>query len=245
MKKMFFLVILSVPTLLALAQKEDKEVFAFTITNYIVNSNDSVSVVQVSLPNSFVKINEKQLGLVKHNFTNNKIDTNSIGYGRCNLIKGNYYYFGVKLYNKNIKPVENDLIYVKVDYPATFKGQFYAMIKNAIYFTKVTDERFYDFETALVLTKSEEDALIDPLVADIRYTGKVMEEQIPEQNKRIEGGIFNGIKLFTGMKTCTAVEVKQFMDYVIARPTKYAGNTWKISETFATWMDSKTPTVIK
>ena len=38
---------------------------------------------------------------------------------------------------------------------------------------------------------------------------------------------------------------QNFIDYVIAQPQKYAGNTWKIAETFATWMAGGTPTVIK
>ena len=85
--------------------------------------------------------------------------------------------------------------------------------------------------------------MIDSLVADIQFTGKEMLQQNDGQDQNISGGIFNGKKLFAAMQTATAAHVKAFLDYVNARPQKYAGNNWKIAETFATWMAGGTPMV--
>jgi hypothetical protein len=43
----------------------------------------------------------------------------------------------------------------------------------------------------------------------------------------------------------TVADVKTFLKYVAARPTKYAGKPWKISEIFATRVVTGAPTVIE
>lgn len=245
MKRYCITLLLSFFSLVLLAQQSgSKEIFAFKITSYIVRLNDSLTTVQVQLPDGNFNIPKDQMGLLKPNYSNTK-DTAIIGWGRCQLIKFDYNYFGIHLYNKDRLPKENDLIYTFFDYPANFKGRLYKLIKNAIYFDRVTEGAFYSFGTAASLNETDENALIDSLVEDIRFTGKEMLKQNNGQDQLIEGGIFNGKKLFDAMQTITAKNVSDFLDYVIARPQKYAGNNWKISETFATWMISKTPTVIK
>lgn len=245
MKRYCLTVLLSVFSLLAIAQQTgSKEIFVFKITNYIVSSSDSISIVQVQLPDGNFSIPKDQLGLLKPNYSNTK-DTAAIGWGRCQLIKGDYNYFAIHLYNNKAKPKENDLVYTYFDYPANFKGRIYKLIKNAIYFERVTEGAFYDFGKAALLNETGETALIDSLVEDIRFTGKEMLKQNNGQDQLIKGGIFNGKKLFDAMQTVSRENVADFIDYVIARPQKYAGNNWKVSETFATWMISETPTVIK
>jgi hypothetical protein len=228
-----------------IAQKENnKELFAFTITSYMVAASDSVFVVQVQLPaGSGVVIEKEQMGLLRRNFTNNNTDTAAIGWGRCQLIKGDYYYFGMHLYNTSKKPQQNDLLYTNISYPAKYKGRMYGLVKNAVFFEHVTGGIFFDFTTPITLTAQNENSLIDSLVADIQFTGREMMKQENMQNQDITSGIFTGKKLFTAMQAVTSNNVKDFLDYVLARPQKYAGNTWKIAETFATWMTNGTPTV--
>lgn len=72
-----------------------------------------------------------------------------------------------------------------------------------------------------------------------------MNEQSQAQNQIIKDGLFKGKQLFDAMQKITSDDVRKFLKYVIARPDNYAGNTWKISETFATWMVSGSPTVIE
>ncbi len=228
-----------------LAQKEStKELFAFTITDYIVPANDSIIVVQVQMPaGSGVVIEKEQMGVLRHNFSNNNNDTGAIGWGRCRIIKGDYYYFGLHLNNTAKKPQKNDVLYTYAVYPAPYKGRLYGLIKNAIYFEHVTEGIFFDFYTPQKLNAEGENSWIDSLVEDIKFTGREMLKQNSGQNQDITTGIFTGKKLFTAMQAITSDNVKDFLDYVIARPQKYAGNTWKIAETFATWMTNGTPTV--
>ncbi|MEI9958991.1 MAG: hypothetical protein WDM90_22360 [Ferruginibacter sp.] len=231
----------------AIAQDETKkDLFGFTITNYIVSPNDSFVIVQVEMPETPKNVLEmKKIGQLRRNYTNAADDTASIGIGKCQLIKGNYYYFGLRLSNKNNLPKENDLLYVFTDYPATYKGRIYGLIRNAIYLTHVTENKFYEFGDAALLDEKKENSLIDSLVADIKYTATEMLQQNNNQDQIIKGGIFDGKKLFAAMQNITSANVKLFLDYVIARPKKYAGNNWKVSETIATWMINETPAVVK
>lgn len=245
MKRKFLLVIYLIISIATSAQSLEKDIFAFTITDYLVNNNDSISIVQVELSNPLIKITDKQLGLLKHNFSNNNEDTASIGHGRCNLIKGSYYYFGIRLYKNSIKPMKNDIVYTKISYPTKYKGQFYNLIRNAVYFEHVTGGNFFDFGSALEMDERKERNLIDSLVADIKFTGEEMQKKSDSQDAMIEEGLFKGKKLFACMQTISAENVKDFIDYVIARPSKYAGNTWKIAEVFATWVMAGTPRVVK
>ncbi len=246
MKKLFLIMCVFAVPIMAMAQtKNEKEVFTFTITDYIVDASDSIKIVQVQLPVASITIDMGQMGLLKHNYTNSKDDTVKIAWGKCRLIKKDYYYFGLHLYNKINTPIKNDLLYTQINYPAKYKGRIYDLVRNAVYFEHVNGGFFYNFAEPLSLNEQKENSLIDSLVADIKFTGKEMLQQNDGQDQIVKGGIFNEKKLFAAMQTVTGSHVKSFIDYVIAFPQKYAGNTWKISETFATWMVGETPTVIK
>jgi len=47
------------------------------------------------------------------------------------------------------------------------------------------------------------------------------------------------------MQAVKRTELESFLRYITARPKNYAGNSWKISEIFATWMNGATPTVVE
>jgi hypothetical protein len=47
------------------------------------------------------------------------------------------------------------------------------------------------------------------------------------------------------MAACLPEYVRNFMDYVIARPRLYAGKQWKLSEVFATWAAEGAPEIVK
>ena len=221
-----------------------KEIFGFQITSYIVDLTDSLKTVQIELP-AGMSIPLNQVAMLKGNYGNENKDTSNIGWGKCSLIKGNYYYFGIHLNDKQKLPAENDLLYTYFNYPAKYKGRFYKLLKNSIYLQYVNEMIPYDFGTAEKLTAATEKQLIDSLVADIRYTGKMMQQQNDDQEQTISSGFYNGKKIFVTMQTITSRDVNNFLDYIIARPTKYAGNMWKVSEIFATWMAGGAPTVIK
>ena len=225
------------------AQKDSVEkTFAFKITAYIKPVNDTFTNVQVFKPvSSPVAIPEKQtVVLNKCYIPGVSYDTSIVGFGRCNLVKEAYYYFGIKL-RKMMQASEGDLLYVKVKIPCRYDGLLLNVQRHAINFTNVYGEYFMKYNAIFTNTKKDEQNILDSMVRDIRFTGTEMLKQMPGNNKVIVGGIFDGKKLFESMQEVNRKELETFFKYVNALPAKYAGNNWKISEIFATWIDRGTP----
>ena len=229
------------------AQKDSIEkIVAFKITGYIKPLTDSSTVVQVFKPASCpVAISDKQLVVLYHAYkTDTKPDTAMIGWGRCNLIKSDYYYFGIRL-QKMQQPSEGDIIYLKLKVPFVYDGLLLNVMNHAIQFTNVYGDNFMNSNAIFTNTKKDEENILDSMLSDIRYTANAMFQQMPEQNQIVKDGIYKGQKLFTAMLFARRSELELFLKYIAARPKNYAGNTWKISETFATWIDGGTPTVVE
>lgn len=229
------------------AQKDSvQKTYVFKITDYINVLSDSFTVVQVVRPASFpVPILDKQLGILQHCYkTGETLDTNSIGYGRCNLIKGEYYYFGIKVY-KGQKASAGDLLYLRARVPYVYDGLLLNVMNHAIGFTDVYGNSFLNSDAVFTNAKTDELRILDSMVSDIKFTGNAMLQQMPAQNQPIKGGIYDGKNLFDAMMAVKRNELELFLKYVAVRPKIYAGNNWKISETFATWMVSSTPAPIE
>ena len=226
------------------SQKDSVEVlFAYRITNYTIKLNDSVTIVQVTLPEALpLSINDKQIGILKHRYENGNLDTNLIGWGRCNLIKGDYYYFTIHKYS-NEEPEEGDLLYTKCKTLPYYKSLLFDINSHAISLTTVYEDQFYHVTELFQLNAQKEKNILDSMVADIRFTGTEMKKQLPDKNQLVKGGLFDGKKIFEAMETTSKKELEEFLRYVVARPIKYAGNTWKLSEIFATWVINKSPQV--
>jgi hypothetical protein len=226
------------------SQKDSVEVmFAYKITDYTVKLNDSVTIVQVNLPDAWpVSIHNKQLAILKHHYENGTIDTALVGWGRCNLIKGDYYYFTINR-NGTQEPKQGDLLYTKCKTPPYYRSSLFDVMSHSIDLTDVYENQFYHSMDIFSLNSEKEKAILDSMIADIRFTGNAMKKQTPEKNQLVAGGLFDGKKLFDAMEITTRKEFGEFLKYIVARPQNYAGNTWKISEIFATWIISKSPQV--
>lgn len=247
MIRIFLSIALFISTLTISAQKDSIDIlYCFRITDYTVQLNDSTTIVQISKPELLpLKIKDKQLGILKYRYENGKIfDTTLIGAGRCNLIKGEWHYFSLHLYHDR-KPEQGDLLYSICKMPKIYTGVLFNIARNDIRLTKVDEAPFYSPEKVFKLNEQTENAFIDSMAKDIRYTGKEMLAQNDGQDQIIKDGIYNGKKLFAAMLAISREDVIKFLKYMAARPQKYAGNVWKISELFATWMTSETPMVIE
>jgi hypothetical protein len=218
---------------------------AFPVTSYMVDLNDSVKVVQVQLPEGIV-IKDKQLGVLYGVYNDSHSDTVQKGYGRCHLIKGNYYYFSIGN-NKSGTPVkEGDLVYTFMDKTPIYFGQLPKLAAHFIRLQDVQGNNFYDRYTIFsAWTESNEKTLIDSMMKDVRFTGQYFLENDKSMNKPITGGAFKGRGVLDVMKDCQYDHVRDFLGYMIARPRLYAGREWKLSEVFATWLVNNAPTVVK
>jgi hypothetical protein len=223
----------------------EKWVRAFPVTGYMVDVSDSIKLVQVLLPDG-VTLPEKQVGLLRGIYRDTYADTSFIGTGRCNLIKGDYYYFTINYKKSGRQPREGDLLFTLVKPVPVYRGQVIKLGTYYIGLQNVYENPFYDRRTIFShWEKSEEASVIDSMVADIHFTGNYFLENNPGMNKKIKGGRYDGKMVLNTMVIATKKDVIDFLDYIIARPNLYAGRQWKVSEIFATWVSEGAPTVIK
>lgn len=218
---------------------------SYPITDYIVQLNDSLYVVQVELPDG-ITIKEKQFGVVYGVYRNSRTDVVQKGFGRCHLIKGNYYYFTISNNKSGLALQGGDLVYMQVEKPNSYYGRFPQLAAHFMRLTDVYDQPLYD--RYLIYdnwTLFKERALIDTIIKDVRFTGDYFLQNDPSQNVEIKSGDYAGKKVLEVMSLCTAKDVEDFIDYVLARPRNYAGREWKVSEIFATWLSEGAPKVIK
>ena len=81
------------------------------------------------------------------------------------------------------------------------------------------------------------------MVSDIHFTAEYFLKNDPSQNIMITEGVYKGKKVLATMSEVRSTDVKDFLNYVIAKPRIYAGRKWKVSELFATWLHSGAPTI--
>jgi hypothetical protein len=218
---------------------------AFPITDYIVSLNDTVKVVQVEMPDGLT-IKQEQLGLLYGVYATSAADAVEKGYGKCYLIKGDYFYFPIRN-NKSGKEIKKgDLIYAFMDKTAIHYGQIPQLAAHFIRLLNVYDSALYDrYIIFNQWTEREEQQLVDSMVADIQFTGTYFLQNNPDMDVVIKTGDYKGRSTLKTMIACKPADVRDFLDYIIARPRNYAGREWKISEIFATWLAEGAPKVLK
>jgi hypothetical protein len=218
---------------------------AFPITDYIVELNDSTKVVQVQMPDAW-SLTDKQLGLMYGVYNGSKEDAVQKGYGKCHLIKGDFYYFPISHNTSGLSIKKGDLLYAFISKGTIYQGRIPRIASHFIRLQNVYEEPLFDrYNIFNYWNEADEKKVVDSMVADIKFTGKYFMENNPSIDKPINSGDYKGKKTLYVMSECVSDDVIKFLDYVIARPRLYAGREWKISEIFATWLSEGAPTVIK
>ncbi len=245
MNKLFLLLFFFFP-LTSFGQKDTaKWVRAFPITDYMVDIGDSVKIVQIKLY-AGTKIAEKQVGLLKGLYRDMHADTVTIGAGRCNLIKGEYYYFTINYKQSGKLPRAGDLLLTLVDKTPIYYGNIAQLASQFIGLKNVYEKSWYDRNTIfLAWNKSNEETSLDSMVADIHFSGNYFLSNNPSMNAKIEKGKYKDKMVLNTMIACGKGDITDFLEYMIARPRLYAGNEWKLCEIFATWLVSGAPRGVK
>lgn len=232
---------------ISIAQPVDttKWLRAFPITDYIIDANDSIKIVQVQLPDG-VSIKEKTFGVLYGTYKTSREDAVELGTGRCQLIKGDYYYFGIHKTNKELAIKPGNILYVMVPPANIHYGYITKLARHFIQLKTVEDSALYNRYNVFVFWNAEKEAAcLKEMVDDIQFTGKYFKEENPEADVLIKSGNSKGSSTFSKMITCDTKLLTDFLEYVIARPRNYAGGNWKIAEIFATWISEGAPSIIK
>lgn len=121
-------------------------------------------------------------------------------------------------------------------------ANFNDMRELNVIFTDNYDIPFYKKkkEGSPNFSKVEEEIMMANAIDSIKQCAEFTIDMPP-----IQEGIFKGNKISDMMENVTEIEVKLFLGYVKARPQKYTSKSWKISETFATWLVNNSPVAEK
>ena len=135
-----------------------------------------------------------------------------------------------------------DLLNVQLTGKEGYQGIFYDMLTYSIFFNDQNELLINDYSNVFYSDSEEmEQDYLDEMSEDIRSLGLYLVDQMDDQD--IESGLFDGQTMLTAMQETNSRDVLSFLRYVNARPAKYLGKTWKISETYATWMTGGSPLV--
>lgn len=226
------------------AQNDTSQILrAFPVTDYMVDLNDTTKLLQLEMPEGLT-LKNKQLGLIYGVYKTSRDEAVQKGYGQCQLIKGQYYYFAISHNTSGLDIKKGDLLYTFMEKTPVYQGRCINLAAHFIRLLDVTDQPFYDrYFVFNKWTKDDEKDLIDTLTRDIRFTGDYFLKNDPSMNQLIKSGDYKGKMLLEFMSTCKNEDVESFLDYMIARPRLYAGGEWKIAEIFATWLSEGAPKV--
>ncbi len=201
--------------------------------------------MQVQLPKG-LRIADNQMGLLRGMYRESRADTGTIGAGRCQLIKGDYFYFTIMCKPNGKQPKAGDLLYTFMDKSPVYRAHCIPLACQFIGLLDVYGKALYDrYAVFSQWTKSDEETLLNAIVSDVHFTGDYFLKENPAMNAPIKSGAYSGKLLLNAMMACTQQDVSDFLEYMIARPVLYAGHEWKVSEIFATWLTEGAPTVVK
>lgn len=142
---------------------------------------------------------------------------------------------------------KGDLIAFEIDVPKRNQQLIlYQMFALNIRFLDVFDKYIFEgFDFGKIITETEEETLMNDLLAEIHFVGKAMKEQSDVFPKITEKSRFGDLDLYSAMEAATFEDLRSFLRFVSAKSLKYQGRSWRISEVFATWIDAGTPCVIE
>lgn len=86
-----------------------------------------------------------------------------------------------------------------------------------------------------------QDRVFQALLEDVHTTADLFADDPQFTSTMVAGGRFDGMNLIEAMQAATSVDMRMFLGFVRDFPGKYMAHTWRISETFATWLINATP----
>jgi len=118
-------------------------------------------------------------------------------------------------------------------------ASFSDMIELNIIFCDNYKNNFYNKShvPGFKLSKMEEELIMNMAIDAIKECAEFTVELPPPTE-----GIYKDIPIHKIMEQVTSEDVYIFLGFVKNFPGKYIGKTWKISETFATWLINNSPT---
>ncbi len=89
-----------------------------------------------------------------------------------------------------------------------------------------------------------EEVMLAMMKDDILETAEMIKptlDENPQWQHMSESGRFNGLSMLEAMEKSSPEDIKAFLYFIQCFPGKYMGHTWKINETYATWIINDCP----
>lgn len=140
---------------------------------------------------------------------------------------------------------------VKIPTESIKENVFFNIYSKGIRFTEIENGytiNISSYYTLYEMTKPFwQKSTLNNMVKEIQKIGKAMKEQNDSQNQLIKGddNPYKGRMLFDIMENATEKDILEFLKYVSVRPFIYMGQSYHLSEVFATWLANGAPRVIE
>jgi CHAT domain-containing protein len=111
-------------------------------------------------------------------------------------------------------------------------------------FQNLNRDKLYAFNDLLHTDgKKLEDSLLKASASDVFETWDYLKdnESFDSLKLPLKDGRYRGRSVADVMNKCTPKDVMAFLKFVKGYPGKYIGNSWKVNETFATWVLNNAP----
>lgn len=253
MYKLFIFVSISLCCLMQVtAQKtsttEKREMF-FRITAVNNITNDSVVASINGGKNLGVKIGSTGVakGVYKSGDDRSSLE---IGYASIIEVEGNKATAIIRPTdktgkNKNYTIRVGDYVRLNIEVPKlSYRSIFFELALLDIQFNNLNGDPLYDIESLFYRdSKKLEDSLLTEGAKDVVKTYEALKDDTSFNSLKqpMTEGRYQGRGVFDVMRDCNAKDVFMFLHFVNNYPGKYIGNTWKMNETFATWVSNKAP----
>ena len=127
-----------------------------------------------------------------------------------------------------------------------YRSIFFELALLDIDFIDNNREAMYDFDALLYLDSKElEDSLLQHASRDVVDTYEFLKDQtendFSDLKKPLASGRYSHRSVFEVMAACNRKDILSFLHFVKSYPGKYIGTSWKINETFATWVLNNAP----
>lgn len=138
---------------------------------------------------------------------------------------------------------ENDFIRLTVRIPKRTRGLVFDMAALGIEFQTGSKEPLYALSHLIRHGDAAlEEDILEVMAHDVRSTVEYIRGMTDSSMiTPISGGKFAGHLVSDAMLQTTPDHIRSFLRFVRTFPGKYLGKTWKVNETYATWLINNTP----
>jgi len=221
----------------------------FRVSVILQESNDSTWVLLDAGSNDglFVGAKGEALGVWSEDYS----DRGNMPLGKAEVmdVYPNYSYALVNLLQSNVEDarvMSGDMIRLPAILPVyETTSIFYRLALLNIDFLDINEEPLYHPRHLFYFDSEElEELMLLKMKDDIFETAEMIKPDSlvdPRYTEKIQQGRFKGLHMIEAMEQSSHTDIKYFLEFVESFPGKYMGNSWKINETYATWVINDAP----